>query len=119
MSIASYTGVDKGELEAPCWEDLLNGDLFSRVKGAKTQKRKAPILVIPHLDEMLDVLRKAAGSPSVGWLFPADRGENPARMDNLCNRNRSRSEEEQPGLAWMARIPSRPRDQSRADGYSG
>jgi hypothetical protein len=59
MAIASYTGVDKGELEAVRWEDRVNGDFqiqrkiwCGKLKEPKTEKRKAPIPVIPHRANM-------------------------------------------------------------------
>ena len=33
MGVAAYTGVDKGELEALRWEDLVNGDLTAITAG--------------------------------------------------------------------------------------
>jgi integrase len=92
IAIASYTGVDKGELEALRWEDRVNGDFQIRrkiwcgkEKEPKTEKRKAPIPVIPHLAKMLDAHRKRLGA-STGWIFPASRGTKPTRMDNLAKR---------------------------------
>lgn len=56
IAVASWTGVDKGELEAVRWEDFEGSDLYIRrkiwegsEKDPKTATRKAPIPVIPHL----------------------------------------------------------------------
>jgi integrase len=93
IAIASWTGVDKGELEGLRWEDRVGHDLYIRrkiwsgeEKEPKTEKRKAPIPIISHLAKMLDVTWKQAGSPNAGWIFPAARGSKPLRMDNLAMR---------------------------------
>jgi integrase len=93
MAIASWTGVDKGELEGLRWEDRKTGDLYIQrkiwcgiEKGPKTEKRKAPIPIIPHLAKQLDAYHRLAGSPTTGWMFPASRGKKPKRMDNIAKR---------------------------------
>jgi len=93
IAIASWTGVDKGELEALRWEDFRGADLFIErkiwqgiEKEPKTETRKAPIPVIPRLQKMIGSYRRRIGSPSEGWVFTASRGEKPLRMDNLSKR---------------------------------
>lgn len=93
IAVASWTGVDKGELEALRWEDFEGGDLYIRrkiwcgtEKEPKTGARKAPIPVIPHLQKMIDQYRKSARSPTEGWVFTASHGKKPIRMDNLSKR---------------------------------
>ncbi len=93
IAVASWTGVDKGELEGLRWEDRKGGDIFverkiweGNLKDPKTVKRKAPIPEIPHLTKMLDDYWKSVGSPADGWVFSASRGDLPVRMDNLSRR---------------------------------
>lgn len=56
------------------------------MKDPKTDNRRAPIPVIPILAKYLDHAWESAGSPAQGWIFPASRGKNPLRMDNLDGR---------------------------------
>jgi len=93
IALASWTGVDKGELEALRWEDFRAGDLYIErkiwqglEKAPKTEARKAPIPIIPGLQKMVDSYRRRIGSPSDGWVFIASRGKKPLRMDNLSKR---------------------------------
>lgn len=93
IAVASWTGVDKGDLEALRWEDFEGGDLYIRrkiwcgtEKDPKTGARKAPIPVIAHLQKIIDQYRKSVGSPAKGWVFTASRGKKPIRMDNLSKR---------------------------------
>jgi integrase len=93
IALASWTGVDKGELEAIRWEDFRRGDLFIQrkiwqgiEKLPKTEARQAAIPVIPRLKNMVEVYHRSAGSPAEGWVFTAARGKKPMRMDNLARR---------------------------------
>lgn len=93
LAVASWTGVDKGELEGLRWEDRKGADFYitrkiweGNEKGPKAEKRKAPIPIIPHLQKMMGAYRKGVGSPPEGWILTASRGEKPIRMDNLAKR---------------------------------
>jgi integrase len=93
LAVASWTGVDKGELEGLRWEDRKGADLYitrkiweGNEKDPKAEKRRAPIPIIPHMQKMMDAYWKGAGSPPEGWIFTASRGEKPIRMDNLAKR---------------------------------
>ncbi|MGD0510857.1 MAG: tyrosine-type recombinase/integrase [Candidatus Micrarchaeaceae archaeon] len=93
LAVASWTGVDKGELEGLRWEDRKGADFYitrkiweGNEKDPKADKRKAPIPIIPHLKKMMDAYWKGVGSPPEGWIFTASRGEKPIRMDNLAKR---------------------------------
>jgi integrase len=94
VAVASWTGLDKGELEGLRWEDLQNGDLYvtrkiwqGHIKDPKTEQRKAPVPVIAPLKNLLEQYRIQCDSPTEGWLFPAARGSKPIRMDALAARH--------------------------------
>jgi len=93
IAVASWTGIDKGELEALRWEDFNGDDLYIRrkiwcgmEKEPKTDARKALVPVIPHLRELIEGYRESMGTPVEGWVFTASRGKKPIRMDNLSKR---------------------------------
>ena len=69
------------------------------LKDPKTQKRQAPVPVIPHLQKAFDAYWKAAGSPAEGWIFTASRGKLPIRMDNLAGRE-IKPDLKKAGLGW-------------------
>jgi integrase len=94
VAVASWTGLDKGELEGLRWEDLKNGDLYvqrkvweGHVKNPKTEARKAPVPVITPLAELLAKYHVQCGSPTEGWLFAASRGTKPIRLSNIARRH--------------------------------
>lgn len=106
IAVASWTGVDKGELEALRWEDFEGVDLYIRrkiwegtEKDPKTGARKAPIPVIPHLRKMIEQYRRTVGSPREGWVFTASRGNKPIRMDNLARRE-IKPDLKKAGIEW-------------------
>ena len=68
IAIAAFSGCDKGEIEGLRWEDRVGRDLYvqrkvwcGQVKEPKTEKRKAPIPIIPLLAKYLDEAWEAAG----------------------------------------------------------
>jgi len=94
VAVASWTGLDMGELEGLRWEDFKNGDLYvtrkiweGNIKLPKTEQRKAPVPVIAPLAKLIAEYREQCGSPAEGWLFPASRGDMPTRMVNLARRH--------------------------------
>jgi integrase len=106
IAVASWTGVDKGELEGLRWEDFEGGDLYIRrkiwcgtEKEPKTGARKAPIPVIAHLQKMIQQYRRSVGSPAEGWVFTASRGKKPIRMDNLAKRE-IKPDLKKAGMQW-------------------
>jgi len=93
VAVASWTGLDKGEIEGLRWEDFKNGDLYvtrkvweGTVKDPKTEQRRAPVPVIDPLKQVVTEYRVEQGNPVEGWVFPASRGDKPLRMDNLARR---------------------------------
>jgi len=95
VAIASWTGLDKGEIEGLRWEDFKNGDLYvsrkvweGNIKLPKTDARRAAIPVIKALADIVNKYRVSCGSPAEGWLFPSNRADKalPMRMDNLARR---------------------------------
>jgi integrase len=96
VAVASWTGLDKGEIEGLRWEDFRNGDLHvtrkiwdGNIKLPKTEARQAAVPVIKPLREVLERYRLECGSPTEGWLFPSNRTDKslPMRMDNLAPRH--------------------------------
>lgn len=94
VAVASWTGLDMGELEGLRWEDFRNSDLYvtrkiweGNIKLPKTEQRKAAVPVVAPLAELIAQYRKRCGSPAEGWLFPASRGDMPIRMVNLARRH--------------------------------
>ncbi len=96
IAVASWTGLDKGEIEGLRWEDFKNGNLYvtrkvweGNIKLPKTEARKASIPVIRPLAEVLTEYRTECGEPTEGWLFPSNRIDKalPIRLDNLAKRH--------------------------------
>jgi integrase len=100
-AIAAFTGLGQGELKGLRWEDY-NGETIEvrrsvwegsngtgktfHITDPKTQKRKAPVPVIPLLKQVLDSYRTIQDNPQSGWLFPSPSGERPIHLSNLVNR---------------------------------
>ncbi len=92
FAIAAYAGLRVGEIEALRWEDYRDGEIHvshSRWNGhetePKTAKSRAPVPVIRHLAERLEMHRLRSGNPALGPMFPTGKGT-PRMMNNLLGR---------------------------------
>jgi len=94
ISLVSWSGISRSELEGLHWEDRQDGHLHiqrSVVEGdqkeTKTEHRKAAVPTIPELEKVLDAYHGSIGNPDEGWMFPSENPDTPMRMNNLLQRN--------------------------------
>src|SRR6266496_1770177 len=92
FAIAAFSGLRVGEIEGLRWEDYRDGGIHvsrSRWNGhetdPKTTKSKAPIPVIRHLADRLEMHRLRSGNPVSGPMFTTGKGT-PQMMNNLLGR---------------------------------
>ncbi len=92
FAVAAYVGLRHGEIQGLLWENYQDGEMFvsrsiwnGRATDPKTRKGRAPIPVIRHLAERLELHRLRAGNPQKGPVFANAKG-NPLSLGSLVNR---------------------------------
>jgi integrase len=92
FAVASFMGLRIGEIEALRWEDYRDGEMHisrsiwnGHVGQPKTRKSAAPVPVIRHLAERLELHRLHCGNPRSGPIFANSFGK-PMSMNNLLGR---------------------------------
>ena len=93
ISLASWSGVSRSELEGLRWEDRRDGQLHiarscveGDLKETKTVHRRAAVPIIPVLEDILAAYHESVASPAEGWMFKSENPERPIRMNNLYRR---------------------------------
>jgi len=89
VAAAAFTGVRRGELRGFLWqnydgEQILVSQSYwrSHVDEPKTKKSRAPVPVIAHLAERINLHRKLSGNPVAGLMFVSPLGK-PMNLDAL------------------------------------
>jgi integrase len=92
FAVAAYSGLRHGEIQGLRWEDLRDGHLYvtrsiwnGRVSEPKTRKSRAPVPVIQHLAQRLEMHRIASGNPMEGPIFRNAFGR-PMSLPSVVNR---------------------------------
>jgi integrase len=106
ISLVSWSGVSRSELEGLRWEDRREGHLHiarsvveGDLKETKTVHRKDAVPIIPELESVLAAYHDSVGSPAEGWMFPSENPERPMRMNNLYRRH-IEDVLEKKGITW-------------------
>jgi integrase len=93
FAIAAYTGLRIGEIEGLRWEDYRNGEIHvsrsiwnGHEGDPKTRKSRAPVPVIRHLAERLEMHRLRSLTPQSGPIFTTRKGTRQS-MNNLRERS--------------------------------
>jgi integrase len=89
---AAFTGTRTGEIQGMRWEAWHDGAIYIEtsvwngiVGLPKSKVSKRPVPVIPHLAALWREHHLRLGSPSTGWMFPAENGQ-PLRLNNILTR---------------------------------
>jgi len=89
FAVAAFKGLRHGEIQGLLWENYSDGEMqISRsiwnghVTTPKTRKNRAPVPVIRHLAERLELHRLRCGNPQSGPIFANSLGK-PLNMNNL------------------------------------
>jgi integrase len=76
FAVAAYTGLRHGEIQGLQWEDYKDGELQvsrsiwnGQVTAPKTRKSRAPVPVIQHLANRIEMHRLRSGNPQNGPMF--------------------------------------------------
>ncbi len=92
FAVAAFTGLRIGEIEGLCWDDYRNGEIQvsrsiwnGRETDPKTRKSRAPVPVIRHLAERLEMHRLRSGNRQSGPIFSTGKGTRQS-MNNLLKR---------------------------------
>jgi integrase len=92
FAVAAFMGLRIGEIEALQWEDYRDGEMHiarsiwnGHVGAPKTRKSAAPVPVIRHLAERLEMHRLHSRNPQAGPIF-ANSSCKPMSMNNLLGR---------------------------------
>ncbi|HMK23583.1 MAG TPA: tyrosine-type recombinase/integrase [Terriglobales bacterium] len=92
FAVAAFAGLRRGEIEALNWPDYHDGQLHvsqsvwnGRMTEAKSKASCAPVPVIKHLAERLEIHRLRCGNPTDGPIFRNTDGGH-LNMNNLRNR---------------------------------
>lgn len=83
--VAAFTGLRVGEIQGMRWENLEFGEPFAFYKVTqsiwrgqavppKTAKSKAPVLIIPPLQDRLEAHRSRHGDARIGLIFASSNG---------------------------------------------
>jgi integrase len=105
VAAAAFTGARRGELRGFLWQNHDGEQIFvsqsywrSHVDEPKTKKSRAPVPVIAHLAERINLHRKLSGSPGAGLMFVSPLGK-PMNLDALV-RDSIRPALVKAGLTW-------------------
>src|SRR5450755_3308481 len=89
VAAAAFTGARRGEVRGFLWENYDGEQVYisqsfwrGHALEPKTRKSKAPVPVIAHLAQRLELHRSLSGNPDNGFMFPSPTGK-PFNMDAL------------------------------------
>jgi integrase len=92
FAVAAFSGLRSGEIEGLRWEDYRDGEIqVSRsiwnghATAPKTRKSLAPVPVIRHLADRLEMHRLRSKNAQTGPMFATGKGT-PQNMNNLLGR---------------------------------
>ena len=90
VAAAAFTGARKGEVRGFLWENYDGKQIYisqsfwrGHALEPKTRMSKAPVPMIAHLAQRLELHRSLSGNPANGLMFPSPAGK-PFNMDVLA-----------------------------------
>jgi integrase len=92
FAVAAFMGLRHGEIQGLLWENYQDGQLYvsrsiwnGRISDPKTRKGRAPVPVIRHLADRLEMHRLRSGNLAKGPIFANSIG-NPLSLGSVVNR---------------------------------
>jgi len=89
VAVAAFTGLSRSEIRGLTWEAIWDGEIHvlrgivaGHVQETKTRARKAPVPLLPSLEQVLNRHRERSGNPVSGPIFRTATG-NPIDPNNL------------------------------------
>ena len=92
FAVAAFMGLRHGEIQGLLWENYRNDEMYvsrsiwnGRISAPKTRKGRAPVPVIRHLADRLELHRLRSGNPQSGPVFANALGK-PLALGSIVNR---------------------------------